>query len=129
MPIDDACAIVTAVASALDSAHDKGLLHRDVKPANLLLSQPDRDGHRHVYLADFGIARPLADPDGLTATNLTVGTVAYAAPEQLMGAALDGRADEYALAATASADGCSALQRLNPVAVISRHLQARSRPW
>ena len=47
MPIDDACAIVTAVASALDSAHDKGLLHRDVMPANLLLSQPDRDGHRH----------------------------------------------------------------------------------
>ena len=126
MPIDDACAIVTAVASALDSAHDKGLLHRDVKPANLLLSQPDRDGHRHVYLADFGIARPLADPDGLTATNLTVGTVAYAAPEQLMGAALDGRADEYALAATAFhlLTGAQLYSDSNPVAVISRHLQA-----
>lgn len=84
MPVHEALTIITAVASALDHAHDRGLLHRDVKPANLLLSNPDSDGQRRIYLADFGIARPIADAKGLTATNLTVGTVAYAAPEQLM---------------------------------------------
>ena len=93
MPADEAVEIFTAVAGALDYAHHQGLLHRDVKPANILLSQPDDDGQRRVFLADFGIARELADPSGLTATNLTVGTVAYAAPEQLMGSELDGRAD------------------------------------
>ena len=126
MPAAEASAIVTAIASALDYAHDRGLLHRDVKPANILLSQPDRDGQRQVYLADFGIARPLADPNGLTATNLTVGTVAYAAPEQLMGNDLDGRADEYALAATAFhlLTGTPPYQNSNPVAVISQHLSA-----
>ena len=126
MPAAEASAIVTAIASALDYAHDRGLLHRDVKPANILLSQPDRDGQRHVYLADFGIARPLADPNGLTATNLTVGTVAYAAPEQLMGNDLDGRADEYALAATAFhlLTGTAPYEHSNPVAVISQHLSA-----
>ena len=126
MPAAEASTIVTAIASALDYAHDRGLLHRDVKPANILLSQPDRDGQRHVYLADFGIARPLADPNGLTATNLTVGTVAYAAPEQLMGNDLDGRADEYALAATAFhlLTGTAPYEHSNPVAVISQHLSA-----
>ena len=99
MPVQDVCAIVTAVAGALDYANQRGLLHRDVKPANILLTEPE-DGERRVLLADFGIARQLADVSGLTATNMTVGTVAYAAPEQLMGADIDGRADQYALAAT-----------------------------
>jgi serine/threonine-protein kinase len=100
MPIEDVCAIVTAVADALDYAHKRGLLHRDVKPANILLAEPE-DGKRRILLADFGIARPLADISGLTATNFTVGTLTYAAPEQLMGGDIDGRADQYALAATA----------------------------
>ncbi len=126
MPVENASAIVTAIASALDYAHDRGLLHRDVKPANILLSQLNRDGQRRVFLADFGIARELADPSGLTATNLTVGTVAYAAPEQLMGSDLDGRADEYALAATTFhlLTGGPPFQESNPVAVISQHLTA-----
>ena len=126
MPANEAVEIVTAVAGALDYAHHHGLLHRDVKPANILLSQLDDDGERRVFLADFGIARELADPSGLTATNLTVGTVAYAAPEQLMGMELDGRADQYALAATAFhlLTGAPPYEHSNPVAVISQHLNA-----
>lgn len=101
MPREMVADIVTGIASALDFANNHGLLHRDVKPANILLGGPDRDGARHVYLADFGIARPLAEPNGLTATGMTVGTFAYSAPEQLLGENIDGRADQYALAATA----------------------------
>ena len=125
MPIEDVCAIVTAVADALDYAHKRGLLHRDVKPANILLTEPE-DGKRRIMLADFGIARPLGDISGLTATNFTVGTLAYAAPEQLMGADIDGRADQYALAATAFhlLTGSPPYQHSNPVAVISQHLNA-----
>jgi serine/threonine-protein kinase len=124
MPVDEALAIITAIGDALDYAHTRGLLHRDVKPANILLSDPERDGRRRVFLADFGIARPLGDPGGLTATNFTVGTVAYAAPEQLLGADIDGRADQYALAATAFhlLTGRAPFEDSNPVAVISKHL-------
>jgi serine/threonine-protein kinase len=98
MPIELATVIITAVASALDYAHKKGLLHRDVKPANIIVADVDTDDPK-VFLADFGIARPLEDTSGITTTNMTVGTVAYAAPEQLMGEQMDGRADQYALAA------------------------------
>ena len=124
MPADEVADITAAIASALDYAHKQGLLHRDVKPANILLSQPDPDGNRRIYLADFGIARPLDDPDGLTATNFTLGTLAYAAPEQLMGNTIDGRADQYALAATAYhlLTGRPPYSNTNPVAVISHHL-------
>ncbi len=125
MPIHDVCDIVTAVGAALDYAHSRSLLHRDVKPANILPTDPE-DGKRRILLADFGIARPLADVSGLTATNFTVGTLTYAAPEQLMGADIDGRADQYALAATAFhlLAGTPPYQHSNPVAVISRHLTA-----
>jgi serine/threonine-protein kinase len=121
---DEAAAITTAIADALDYAHDHGLLHRDVKPANILLTEPDRDGNRRTYLADFGIARPLDDPVGLTSTNFTLGTFAYAAPEQLMGKAIDGRADQYALAATAYhlLTGTTVFPEPNQIAVISQHL-------
>ena len=125
MPVEDACAIVTAVADALDYAHKRGLLHRDVKPANILLAEPE-DGKRRILLADFGIARPLGEISGLTATNFTVGTLAYAAPEQLMGLDIDGRADQYALAATAYhlLTGSQLYPHSNPAVVISRHLNA-----
>lgn len=78
-----------------------------------------------VFLADFGIARPLDDTSGITTTNMTVGTVAYAAPEQLMGEPLDGRADQYALPATAYhlLTGLQLFPHSNPAVVIGRHLQ------
>jgi serine/threonine-protein kinase len=125
MPVGEALAIVTAIAGALDYAHQRGLLHRDVKPANILITNPE-DGEQRILLADFGIARYLGDPSGLTATNLTLGTVAYAAPEQLMGSAVDGRADQYALAATAFhlLTGAPPFRDANPVAVIGQHLTA-----
>ncbi len=100
-PAELVAVVITAVASALDHAHDLGLLHRDIKPANILLSQPDRNGNRHVYLADFGIAQSLTEPNGLTATNMTMGTFAYSAPEQLLGEGAGDKADQYSLAATA----------------------------
>jgi serine/threonine protein kinase, bacterial len=125
MPAPDVCAIVTAAAGALDYAHQRGVLHRDVKPANILLTEPE-DGERRILLADFGIARQVAEVSGLTATNMTVGTVTYAAPEQLMGAEIDGRADQYALAATAFhlLTGSPPCQHSDPIAVISQHLNA-----
>ncbi|KZS77125.1 protein kinase [Mycobacterium kansasii] len=126
MPAAEIATIVTAVASALDYAHQGGLLHRDVKPANILLTEPDGDGHRRIFLADFGIARQAGDISGITATNLTIGTAAYCAPEQLVGADIDGRADQYALATTAFhlLTGAPPYQHSNPVAVISQHLNA-----
>lgn len=93
MPYEQVVDIVHAVANALDYAHKRGLLHRDVKPANIMLTNDERDDDKRILLTDFGIARNLNDISGLTATNMTVGTVAYAAPEQLLGEATDGRAD------------------------------------
>jgi serine/threonine protein kinase, bacterial len=118
--------IITAVASALDYAHKQGLLHRDVKPANIMLTHLDDDGDQRILLADFGIARNVDDISGLTTTNMTVGTVAYSAPEQLMGEEIDGRADEYALAATAYhlLTGSQLFPHSNPAVVISRHLNS-----
>jgi serine/threonine-protein kinase len=123
MPPQEVVRIVTAVAEALDYAHQRLLLHRDVKPANILMSHPDQSDER-VLLGDFGIARRVDDSSGLTGTNMTVGTVAYAAPEQLMGETLDGRADQYALAATAFhlLTGTPLFQHSNPAVVISQHL-------
>jgi serine/threonine protein kinase/ABC-type branched-subunit amino acid transport system substrate-binding protein len=125
MPVEEVIAIIEPVASALDYAHRSGLLHRDVKPANILLAAPEEDGQR-VFLADFGISRQVGEISGLTATNLTLGTVAYCAPEQLMGAHIDGRADQYALGATAFhlLTGTQPYEGTNPVAVISNHLNA-----
>lgn len=125
LPVGQVSEIVTAVADALDYAHQRNLLHRDVKPANILLSDT-KSADRRILLADFGIARWSDDVSGLTATNMTVGTVSYAAPEQLMGAAVDGRADQYALAATAYEllTGRPPFQHSNPAVVISQHLSA-----
>jgi serine/threonine-protein kinase len=125
MPADEVVRIVTAVADALDYAHQRGLLHRDVKPANILMANPDGEDER-IMLADFGIARRVAEASALTGTNMTVGTVAYSAPEQLKGEDVDGRADQYALAATAFQllTGTPPFHHSNPAVVISKHLTA-----
>jgi serine/threonine protein kinase len=123
MPADQVIEIIAAVADALDYAHDSGLLHRDVKPSNVLVTECP-PGTRRTLLADFGIARRIDEISGLTATNMAVGTVAYAAPEQLMDAPIDGRADQYALAATTFhlLTGTPPFKHANPTVVISKHL-------
>jgi serine/threonine protein kinase len=123
MPPGDVLTVITAIADALDYAHDKGLLHRDIKPANILLNRP-HGGKQRVMLTDFGTARNSDEISGLTQTNTTVGTVAYSAPEQLMGHPMDGRADQYALAATAYhlLTGTTLFPNEDAASVINSHL-------
>jgi serine/threonine protein kinase, bacterial len=125
MPPAEVVRIITGIAEALDYAHSHGLLHRDVKPANILLGIPG-SGDERVMLADFGIARWIGQTSQLTGTNMTVGTVAYSAPEQLKGEDVDGHADQYALAATAYhlLTGMPPFTHTNPAIVISQHLSS-----
>ncbi|OBH18524.1 serine/threonine protein kinase [Mycolicibacter terrae] len=123
MPAAAVIPIVASIADALDYAHRKGVVHRDVKPSNILVTEQE-DGELSAVLADFGIARQLSGPSGLTASNLAIGTIAYAAPEQLMGSEGLEYADQYALAATTfqMLTGTPPFQHDNPVTVISHHL-------
>jgi Protein kinase domain len=93
-------AIVSQVASALDAAHAHGLVHRDVKPANMLLGQASGTDAEHVYLSDFGLSKHSLTPSTLTSTGQFLGTLDYVSPEQIQGQPVDGRADQYALACT-----------------------------
>ena len=105
LPVGDVCRIVSEVAAALDYAHRRGVLHRDVKPANILLSD------EHAFLADFGVAHLLEDATGeRTVTGVLIGTPAYMSPEQASGErGLDSRSDVYAL-------GCMVFEMLTGVA-------------
>ncbi len=98
LPVAQVLTIVDAVAAALDYAHAQGLLHRDVKPGNIMIDStatPPR-----VMLGDLGIARQQQEQSELTSVGMVVGTLDYASPEQLAGDPVDGRSDEYSLAGT-----------------------------
>ena len=92
---EHAVRIVEAVAAALDVAHARGLVHRDITPGNVLLEESG--GVEHVYLTDFGLARQIEATSGVTATGAFVGTLDYVAPEQIRGERVDARSDVYAL--------------------------------
>jgi Protein kinase domain len=123
LPPERVVAIISPVGSALDAAHRAGLVHRDVKPSNMLMDvlpgRPD-----HVYLSDFGLSKAVAATSGITSTGIVLGTLAYMSPEQIAGKPVDGRTDQYALA-------CSAFELLagtppfrpdEPTAMLYAHL-------
>src|SRR5207247_2029520 len=117
---DRTASFVTQVASALDAAHERGLIHRDVKPGNILVGRDDR-----AYLSDFGVVKELAGA-GTTRTGSFVGTIEYCAPEQIEGKDVDARADVYALACVLyeCVVGTPPFHRSSDVAVLNAHLHA-----
>jgi YVTN family beta-propeller protein len=118
-----ALALVTQVGSALDAAHERGLVHRDVKPSNVLLA--GRAGREHCYLADFGLSTSASDRSAVADPQQIVGTIDYVAPEQIRGGEVDGRADVYSLACLLyeSLTGDVPFRRVSDVAVIYAHLE------
>jgi tRNA A-37 threonylcarbamoyl transferase component Bud32 len=125
LPPTRACALIAQAASALDAAHARGLVHRDVKPTNMLLEiSPRTSRPDHLYLSDFGLAKPSSAATGLTMTGQFFGTVDYVAPEQINGQPLDGRTDQYALACASfeMLSGSPPFTRENGMAVISAQL-------
>src|SRR5919108_5046010 len=118
LPLRRALAIAGQIASALDAAHEQGLVHRDVKPANILVGRDDR-----AYLSDFGTVKELAS-GGMTRTGSFVGTIEYCAPEQIEGGPVDARTDVYALGCVLweALTGSPPFHRSSEVAVLNAHL-------
>lgn len=133
LPADRAWGIISQVAAALDAAHRRGLVHRDVKPGNMLLDTSSglsgTDLTDHVYLTDFGISKQ-AQSAGLTVTGQILGTLDYAAPEQIEGREVDGRADLYSLACSVFEllGGTPPFRRSQGPALIYAHLSAPPPP-
>jgi Protein kinase domain/HEAT repeats len=120
LPFERSVAILRSVADALDYAHTKKIVHRDIKPQNILLDEAGR-----VYLADFGIAKILESSGGLTATGAITGTPHYMAPEQATGTKVDARTDVYALGIVAYQmfTGRVPFSADTPVAILMKHVQ------
>ena len=123
----DAIGIVAQVASALDAAHAHGLVHRDVKPSNVLLdtgARPDRSDH--VYLADFGLTKRVSEETGVGEDGHLMGTIEYVAPEQIAGEEIDGRADVYSLGCVLyeCLVGQPPFRRDSDTAVVFAHLES-----
>ncbi|MPY56269.1 serine/threonine-protein kinase [Streptomyces spongiae] len=124
LPIEDATRIAAQVASALDAAHDHGLVHRDVKPGNILIAPGiDSDHPEHVYLTDFGLTKRSLSLTGFTTVGQFVGTIDYMAPEQISGKPVDGRCDVYSLACVVHETlmGRSPFERDDDIAVLWAH--------
>ncbi|MGZ5413338.1 MAG: nSTAND1 domain-containing NTPase, partial [Solirubrobacterales bacterium] len=122
----DAIGILTQLASALDAAHARGLVHRDVKPSNVLLDTGARpDGSDHVYLADFGLTKRVSEETGIGADGQLMGTIGYVAPEQIAGEEIDGRADVYSLGCVLyeCLVGQPPFRRDSDMAVVFAHLE------
>ncbi len=122
LPPRRAAAFISDMASALDAAHAVGVVHRDVKPANVLVdARPGRP--EHGYLTDFGVARVMRSTGGLTIAGQFIGTPNYGAPEQISGAAVDGRTDQYALACVTYEllTGSVPFKREDPMMVLYAH--------
>src|SRR2546425_511966 len=125
LELERVLALLTQVASALDAAHQRGLVHRDVKAANVLVearTSPDRE---HAYLADFGLTKRPDSISGLTKTGQFLGSVEYAAPEQFEGKKLDARTDVYSVGCMAyeCLTGAVPYPRDNEAAVMFAHLR------
>jgi hypothetical protein len=124
LPLERALAIVSQVGSALDCGHENALIHRDVKPGNILLEEGRNGAQAHVYLSDFGVAKHTLSRSGLTTTGQFVGTIDYIAPEQIEGKPLDGRADVYSLGCVLfeALTGLPPFERESNVAMMYAHL-------
>ena len=121
-----ALSLVSQIASALDAAHARGLVHGDVKPSNILIApEAGHEGADHVYLADFGLTKRIAEPDAPVEQAQRVGTVDYMAPEQIRGESVDGRADVYSLGCLLfeCLTGAPPFQGRPDVAVLFAHLE------
>jgi serine/threonine-protein kinase len=114
-------ALLAPIADALDTAHARGLVHRDVKPSNVLVADPAKT--EHVYLTDFGIAKRFAGARTETGTGHALGTADYVAPEQIEGDEVDGRADVYSLGCVLfeCLAGRPPFRRDTPVATLVAH--------
>ncbi|MGA5820127.1 protein kinase domain-containing protein [Kitasatospora sp. NPDC094028] len=125
LPVDRAAGLALQIASALDAAHEHGLVHRDVKPGNVLVAAgTDSEHPEHLYLADFGLTKKSLSLSGLTSVGQIVGTLDYAAPEQISGRPLDGRCDQYGLGCVVFEllAGAPPFRRESDVALLWAHL-------
>ncbi|WP_306362680.1 serine/threonine-protein kinase, partial [Nocardia sp. CC227C] len=124
VPAERAVRIISETAAALDYAHSHGILHRDVKPANILLWAAATGRDERAVLTDFGIAALADSNTQLTATGMFSATLAFASPEHLSGERLDHRGDQYSLACTCYAllTGHGPYRATNPGQVVAGHL-------